>query len=236
MGRIFEVRKHKMFKRFAKMSKQFARISKDVFMAVKSSGTNPANNPRLRAALQNAKAVNMPKDRLDAAIKKASSKDEKDLEIITYEGYGPHGIAVLVETVTDNPTRTVANVRSYFNKFNGSLGVTGSVSFMFDHKCNFRIKKTEDINPEDLELELIDCGCEELVVEGEEIIIFGPFDAFGKLQNYFETNNMEIIESSLDRIPTMTKKLSPQQEEDVNKLLDKMEDDEDVQDVYSTME
>jgi YebC/PmpR family DNA-binding regulatory protein len=236
MGRIFEVRKHKMFARYAKMSKQFARISKDVFMAVKASGPNPDSNPRLRAAIQNARAVNMPKDRLDAAIKKASSKDEKDLEIITYEGYAPHGIAVLVETATDNPTRTVANIRSYFNKYGGSLGVSGSVSFMFEHKCNFRIKKPESLDPEMLELELIDCGCEEMSVEENEIIVYGAFDSFGKLQSYFEQNNYEIIESGFDRIPTTTKKLDPAQEEEVQKLLDKIEDDEDVQNVYSTME
>jgi YebC/PmpR family DNA-binding regulatory protein len=236
MGRIFEVRKHKMFARYAKMSKQFARISKDVFMAVKASGPNPDSNPRLRAAIQNARAVNMPKDRLDAAIKKASSKDEKDLEINTYEGYAPHGIAVLVETATDNPTRTVANIRSYFNKYGGSLGVSGSVSFMFEHKCNFRIKKTEGLDPEMLELELIDCGCEEMSVEENEIIVYGAFDSFGKLQAYFEQNNYEIIESGFDRIPTTTKKLDPAQEEEVQKLLDKIEDDEDVQNVYSTME
>lgn len=236
MGRIFEVRKHKMFARFAKMSKQFARISKDVFMAVKASGPNPDNNPRLRAAMQNAKAINMPKDRLEAAIKKATSKDEKDLEIIIYEGYAPHGIAVLVETATDNHTRTVANVRSYFNKYGGSLGVTGSVSFMFEHKCNFRFKKSADIDPEMLELELIDCGCEELSVEGDEVIVYGAFDAFGKLQAYFEQHNFEIIESGFDRIPTTTKKLSPEQEDEVNKLLDKIEEDDDVQNVYSTME
>lgn len=236
MGRIFEVRKHKMFARFNKMSKQFARISKDVFMAVKASGPNPDNNPRLRAAMQNAKAVNMPKDRLETAIKKATSKDEKDLEIMTYEGYAPHGIAVLVETATDNSTRTVANVRSYFNKYGGSLGVTGSVSFMFEHKCNFRIKKTAELDAEMLELELIDCGCEELVVEENEVIVYGPFDCFGKLQSYFEQNNYEIIESGFDRIPTMIKKLGPEEEAEVQKLLDKIEDDEDVQNVYSTME
>jgi len=236
MGRIFEVRKHKMFARFAKMSKQFARISKDVFMAVKASGPNPDNNPRLRAAMQNAKALNMPKDRLEAAIKKATSKEEKDLEIIIYEGYAPHGIAVLVETATDNHTRTVANIRSYFNKYGGSLGVTGSVSFMFEHKCNFRFKKPADIDPEMLELELIDCGCEELSVEGDELIVYGAFDAFGKLQAYFEQHNFEIIESGFDRIPTTTKKLSTEQEDEVNKLLDKIEEDDDVQNVYSTME
>lgn len=225
-----------MFARYAKMSKQFARISKDVFMAVKASGPNPDSNPRLRAAIQNARAVNMPKDRLDAAIKKASSKDEKDLEIITYEGYAPHGIAVLVETATDNPTRTVANIRSYFNKYGGSLGVSGSVSFMFEHKCNFRIKKPESLDPEMLELELIDCGCEEMSVEENEIIVYGAFDSFGKLQSYFEQNNFEIIESGFDRIPATTKKLDPAQEEEVQKLLDKIEDDEDVQNVYSTME
>lgn len=236
MGRIFEVRKHKMFARYAKMSKQFARISKDVFMAVKASGPNPESNPRLRAAIQNARAVNMPKDRLDAAIKKASSKDEKDLEILTYEGYGPHGIAVLVETATDNPTRTVANIRSYFNKYNGSLGVSGSVSFMFEHKCNFRVRKPEGLDAEMLELELIDCGCEEMSVEDQEIIVYGSFDSFGKLQAYFENQNFEIIESGFDRVPTTTKKLSTEQEEEVQKLLDKIEEDDDVQNVYSTME
>ncbi|MBK9270493.1 MAG: YebC/PmpR family DNA-binding transcriptional regulator [Saprospiraceae bacterium] len=236
MGRIFEVRKHKMFARYSKMSKQFARISKDVFMAVKASGPNPDNNPRLRAAMQNAKALNMPKDRLETAIKKATSKDEKDLEIITYEGYAPHGIAVLVETATDNSTRTVANIRSYFNKYGGSLGVTGSVVFMFEHKCNFRIKKPADLDAEMLELELIDCGCEELVVEENEVIVYGPFDCFGKLQSYFEQNNFEIIESGFDRVPTTTKKLSAEEEAEVQKLLDKIEDDEDVQNVYSNME
>ncbi|HRI01050.1 MAG TPA: YebC/PmpR family DNA-binding transcriptional regulator [Saprospiraceae bacterium] len=236
MGRIFEVRKHKMFARYAKMSKQFARISKEVFMAVKASGPNPDSNPRLRAAMQNARTVNMPKDRLEAAIKKASSKDEKDLEIITYEGYGPHGIAVLVETATDNPTRTVANVRSYFNKYNGSLGVSGSVSFMFEHKCHFRIKAKTDTDIEMLELDLIDAGCEELNADQGEITVYGSFDSFGKLQSYFESNEYEILESGFDRVPTVTKKLSPEQEEEVNKLLDKIEEDEDVQNVYSTME
>ncbi len=236
MGRIFEVRKHKMFARYAKMSKQFARVSKEVFMAVKASGPNPENNARLRAALQNARSFNMPKDRVEAAIKKASSKDEKDLEIITYEGYGPHGIAVLVETATDNPTRTVANIRSYFNKYGGSLGTSGSVDYLFEHKCNFRIKKKEGLNAEELELELIDAGCEELSVEGDEIIIYGPFDCFGSLQNYFETHELEIIASGFDRIPTVTKALESNQEDELNKLLDKIEEDEDVQNVYSTVE
>lgn len=236
MGRIFEVRKHKMFARYAKMSKQFARVSKEVFMAVKANGPNPDNNSRLRAALQNARSFNMPKDRVEAAIRKASSKDEKDLEMLTYEGYGPYGIAVLVETATDNPTRTVANIRSYFNKYGGSLGTMGSVDYLFEHKCNFRIKKTEGIDPETLELELIDAGCEELSVDGEEIIIYGSFDSFGSLQNYFETHQIEIIASGFDRIPTTTKKLTAEQEEDLNKLLDKIEEDEDVQNVYSTVE
>lgn len=236
MGRIFEVRKHKMFARFAKMSKQFARISKEVFMAVKASGTNPDNNPRLRAAFQNARACNMPKDRLEAAIKKAVSKDEKDLEILTYEGYAPYGIAVLVETATDNTTRTVANIRSYFNKYGGSLGTSGSVEYLFEHKCIFRIKKQENKDPELLELELIDSGCEELSEDGNELVVYGNFDSFGSLQEYFEKNEIEIISSGFDRIPTMTKKLTKEQEDEVNKLLDKIEDDEDVQNVYSTME
>lgn len=236
MGRIFEVRKHKMFARYAKMSKQFARVSKEVFMAVKAAGPNPESNARLRAALQNARSCNMPKDRVEAAIKKASSKDEKDLELMTYEGYAPHGIAVLVEVATDNTTRTVANVRSYFNKYGGSLGTSGSVDYLFDHKCIFKVKKREDISVEELELELIDFGCEELSEEGDEWIVYANFDSFGSLQNYFETNNFEILSSDFDRIPTMTKKLDPDQMEEVNKLLDKIEDDEDVQNVFSTME
>ncbi|MBK6545271.1 MAG: YebC/PmpR family DNA-binding transcriptional regulator [Saprospiraceae bacterium] len=236
MGRIFEVRKHKMFARYAKMSKQFSRVSKEVFMAVKAAGPNPDNNSRLRAAIQNAKSFNMPKDRLDAAIKKASSKDEKDLEIMTYEGYGPYGIAVLVETATDNPTRTVANIRMYFNKYGGSLGTSGAVEYLFEHKCNFRIRKTATIDPESLELDLIDAGCEELSVDGDEIIIYGPFDSFGSMQQYFEAHEIEIIASGFDRIPTTTKKLTPEQEEEVNKMLDKIEEDEDVQNVYSTIE
>lgn len=236
MGRIFEVRKHTMFARFAKMSKQFARVSKEVFMAVKSGGPNPETNPRLRAAMQNAKSCNMPKDRVEAAIKKASGKDEKDLETLTYEGYGPYGVAVLVETATDNPTRTVANLRSYFNKANGTLGNSGSVDYLFEHKCSFRIRKTGDVDPEMLELELIDAGCEELSVEGDEIIIYGPFDSFGSLQNYFETNKLEIISSEFDRIPTVTKKLSEEQKLELHKLMDKIEDDDDVQNVYSNIE
>lgn len=225
-----------MFARYAKMSKQFARISKEVFMAVKASGSNPDSNPRLRAALQNARACNMPKDRVESAIKKATSKDEKDLEILTYEGYGPYGIAVLVETATDNPTRTVANIRSYFNKYGGSLGTSGSVDYLFEHKCNFRIKKKPNLEMEMLELELIDAGCEELNEDGDEIIVYGNFDGFGSLQDYFEKNEIEIVSSGFDRIPTMTKKLTEEQEEEVNKLLDKIEEDEDVQNVYSTME
>lgn len=205
-------------------------------MAVKAAGPNPESNARLRAALQNARSCNMPKDRVEAAIKKASSKDEKDLELMTYEGYAPHGIAVLVEVATDNTTRTVANVRSYFNKFGGSLGTSGSVDYLFDHKCIFKVKKREDISAEELELELIDCGCEELSEEGDEWIVYANFDSYGSLQNYFESNNFEIISSDFDRIPTMTKKLDPDQMEEVNKLLDKIEDDEDVQNVFSTME
>ena len=156
--------------------------------------------------------------------------------MLTYEGYAPHSIAVFVETATDNHTRTVANIRSYFNKYNGSLGVNGSVAFMFEHKCTFRIKRKADIDIDNLELELIDCNCEEMSVEPEEIIIYAPFDAYGKIQAYLEAQDFEIIESGFDRVPTTTKKLTQEQEDEVNKLLDKIEDDEDVLNVYSTME
>ncbi len=225
-----------MFARYAKMSKAFARISKEVFLAVKAAGPNPETNPRLRAAFQNARMVNMPKERLEAAIKKATSKDENNLEQIVYEGFAPHGIAVLIECATDNPTRTVANIRSYFNKYGGSLGTSGSVDYLFEHKCHFRLKCKPETDAELLELDLIDIGCEELTIQENEMIVYGSFDSFGSLQDYFEKHDFEIIESGFDRIPTITKKLSPEQAAEVNKLLDRIEEDDDVQHIFSTME
>lgn len=234
MGRAFEFRKERKFKRWAKMAKQFTRIGKDIAMAVKEGGPDPETNARLRAVIQNAKAVNMPKDNIERAITRASSKDTSDYKEVVFEGYGPHGIAVLVETASDNNNRTVANVRSYFAKYNGSLGTSGSVEFLFEHKCHFKIQKA-NLDLEELEFELIDYGAEEVFEEEEDILIYGPFEAFGSLQKVLEEKAIEIISSGFERIPTTTKKLTEEQEIEVDKLLEKLEDDEDVQHVYHTM-
>ena len=235
MGRAFEFRKARKFKRWGQMSKTFTRIGKDIVIAVKEGGPDPDANSRLRAVIQNAKAANMPKDNVERAIKRASDKDTGNYKEVIFEGYAPHGIAVLIETATDNNNRTVANVRSYFNKCDGSLGTSGSVVFMFDHTCNFRIAN-DGTDPEELELELIDYGAEEVFVDDDGIIIYAPFENFGDIQKYLEENNKEILSSGFERIAQQTKKLTPEQEEDVNKLLEKIEEDDDVQNVYHTME
>lgn len=235
MGRAFEFRKARKMKRWSAMSKAFTRIGKDIVMAVKEGGPDPASNSRLRAVIQNAKAVNMPKDNVERAIKKASEKGQGDYKEVVFEGYGAHGIAVLVETATDNNTRTVANVRSYFNKCDGSLGTSGSVVFMFDHTCNFRIPN-EGIDPEDLELELIDFGAEEVFVDDDGILIYAPFENFGAIQAELERREIEILSSGFERIPQVTKALSAEEAADVEKLLEKLEEDDDVQNVYHTME
>jgi len=244
MGRAFEFRKARKMKRWAAMSKAFTRIGKDIVMAVKEGGPDPDSNARLRAVIQNAKAVNMPKDNIERAIKRASDKNQGDYKEVVFEGYAQHGIAILVETATDNNTRTVANVRSYFNKCDGSLGTSGSVVFMFDHTCNFKIKG-DDLDMEELELELIDFGVEEIFedtdkdADGNEqtsVMIYAPFESFGSIQSYLEENNIEIISSGFERIPQVTKKLLAEQMEDVEKLIEKLEDDDDVQNVYHTME
>ncbi|MEJ6791602.1 MAG: YebC/PmpR family DNA-binding transcriptional regulator [Lacinutrix sp.] len=243
MGRAFEFRKARKMKRWSAMSKAFTRIGKDIVMAVKEGGPDPDSNSRLRAVIQNAKAVNMPKDNVERAIKKASEKDQGDFKEVLFEGYALHGIAVLVETATDNNNRTVANVRSYFNKCDGNLGTSGSVVFMFDYTCNFKIK-AEGLDLEELELELIDYGVEEIFEDtdedenGEEqtyILIYAPFESFGNIQSYLEDNTLEIISSGFERIPQVTKALSKEQVEDVEKLLEKLEEDDDVQNVYHTM-
>ena len=235
MGRAFEFRKARKMKRWAAMSKAFTRIGKDIVMAVKEGGPDPDNNSRLRAVIQNAKAVNMPKDNVERAIKKASDKNQGDYKIVLFEGYAPHGIAILVETATDNNTRTVANVRSYFNKCNGSLGTSGSVVFMFDHTCNFRVN-SEGIDLEELELELIDFGAEEVFQDEDGILIYAPFENFGAIQAELEQRDIEILSSGFDRIPQVTKQLNEEQVADVEKLLEKIEEDDDVQNVYHTMQ
>ncbi len=236
MGRAFEFRKARKMKRWSAMAKTFTRIGKDIVMAVKEGGPNPETNARLRAVMQNAKAANMPKDNVERAIKKASDKDTADYKETLFEGYAPHGIAIVVETATDNNNRTVANVRAAFNKCNGNLGTSGSVVFMFDHTCNFTIKKEDiQVDMEELELELIDFDVEEIFVDEEGVIVYAPFEQFGALQSYFEGNNIEIISSGFERIPTSTTTLSGEQQEDVEKLLERLEEDDDVQNVYHSM-
>jgi YebC/PmpR family DNA-binding regulatory protein len=235
MGRIFEVRKATMFARWDKMAKQFTRIGKEIAIAVKQAGPDPENNAALRRCFQNAKGVNMPKDRVEAAIKRAMGKDKTDYEEIIYEGYAPHGVAVIVETATDNPTRTVANVRMHFNKEGGSLGTSGSVSFTFTRMGEFRIK-SEGINLEDLELELIDYGLEEIGDDSEgNIIIRTAYNEFGNMSKALEEKGITPLSSELTRIPTSTMELSEEDAKDVLELVDKLEQDEDVQKVYHNL-
>ena len=221
-------------KRWSAMSKAFTRIGKDIVMAVKEGGADPDSNSKLRAVIQNAKSVNMPKDNIERAIKRASDKSQGDYKEVLFEGYGPHGIAILVETATDNNTRTVANIRSYFNKCDGNLGTSGSVIFMFDHICNFKVEK-QNLDIEELELELIDFGVEELFVEEDEILIYAPFDCFGVIQSELEKRNIIINSSGFDRIPNVTKKINEEEIADIEKLLEKIENDDDVQNIYHTM-
>ena len=234
MGRAFEFRKARKMKRWAAMSKAFTRIGKDIVIAVKEGGPDPASNSRLRAVIQNAKAVNMPKDNIERAIKRASDKSQGDFKEVLFEGYGPHGIAILIETATDNNTRTVANIRSYFNKCNGSLGTSGSVEFMFDHTCNFTVN-ADGLDAEELELDMIDYGAEEVFTDDEGIHIYAPFESFGSIQKELETRGIEILSSGFDRIPQVTKELTPEQVEEVEKLLEKIEEDDDVQNVFHSM-
>lgn len=234
MGRAFEFRKARKMKRWSAMAKTFTRIGKDIVMAVKEGGPHPEANARLRAVIQNAKAANMPKDNVERAIKKASDKSTENYKEVLFEGYGPHGIAILVETATDNNNRTVANVRSYFNKCDGNLGTQGSVEFMFDHTCNFRIP-SEGQDPEELELEFIDFGVEEVFADDDGILLYGPFESFGNIQKELENREIEILSSGFERIPQVTKQLNEEQTADIEKLLEKLEEDDDVQHVYHTM-
>jgi len=237
MGRAFEFRKARKMKRWGAMAKIFTRLGKDISIAVKTGGPDPSSNSRLRVLIQNAKAANMPKDNVERAIKKASGKDQKDYKEIVYEGYAPFGIAVLVETQTDNPTRTVANVRSYFAKAGGSLGTSGSVEFMFEHKCNFNVKMKEGLDLEEFELETIDLGVEEVFAEddSDSFMIYGEFSTFGAIQKYLEENGFEIISSEFERIAQDFKELTEEQIEKVDKMLMKFDEDEDVSNVFHNM-
>ncbi len=240
MGRAFEYRKARKMKRWASMAKVFTRISKDIIMAVKESGPNPEANSRLKALIQNARDANMPKDNVDRAIKRAVSRDQADYKEVVYEGYGPHGIAIMVETATDNNTRTVANVRSYFNKCNGSLGTSGSVEFMFERKCHFKMPKS-NIDIEEFEFDMIDYGVEEIFQEYDEekeqevLIMYAPFSEFGSITKTLEVKGIEILNSGFERIPLDTKKLNSDDSLEVEKLLEKIEEDEDVQAVFHNM-
>jgi YebC/PmpR family DNA-binding regulatory protein len=235
MGRIFEVRKSSMFARWDKMAKNFTRIGKEIAIAVKAAGPDPDNNPALRRCYLNAKGVNMPKDRVEAAIKRAMGKDTSSYEEIVYEGYAPHGVALLVETATDNPTRTVANVRMHFTKSGGALGTSGSVAFTFTRMGEFKIKN-QGLNIEDLELELIDYGLEEIGEDSEgNIVIRVPFTEFGHMAKALEEKKIEVVTAELTRIPMNTTELSEEFAQDVLKLVDKLEQDEDVQKVYHNL-
>ncbi len=234
MGRAFEFRKERKFKRWDKMSKVFTRLGKEIVMAVKAGGPDPNTNTKLRTVIQNAKGAQMPKDRIEAAIKRASNKDEKDYEEVVYEGYGPFGIAFIVETSTDNTNRTVANTRSYFSKAGGALGTSGSVSFMFDRKAVFRFAQAGH-QLDELELELIDYGLTEIAENEGEIFAYTEFEDFGAMQKALEDRGIEIISADFQRFPTTLTELTEEQEEIIHKLIDRLEEDDDVNQVFTNM-
>ena len=236
MGRAFEYRKATKMKRWGNMARVFTKLGKQITIAVKEGGSEPDTNPRLRVLMQQAKKENMPKENVERAIKKATSKDEGDYKEMVYEGYGPFGIAIVVETATDNPTRTVANVRSYFNKHGGSLGTSGSLQFLFDHKCVFKINPKEGVSLEDLELELIDFGVDEVEQDEDGVILYGEFQSYSAIQKYLEENGFEIQSAEFERIPNDYKSVTEEQRTQIEKLLDKFEEDEDVQNVFHNME
>jgi YebC/PmpR family DNA-binding regulatory protein len=238
MGRAFEFRKERKFKRWGNMARVFTRLGKEITIAAKAGGTDPDNNPRLRSIIQTARSENMPKDNIERAIKRAIEKDQGDYKEIVYEGFGPHGIAFLIETATDNNMRTVANIRSYFTKHGGNLGTKGSVDFMFERKCVFKVTTEKPIDIEELELELIDFDAEDVFMDEEDnlINIYAAFESFGAIQKYLEDNGFEIKSGTFERIPTVELKvLPPEEKEAIEKLIEKIENDDDVQNVYHTM-
>ena len=237
MGRAFEYRKATKMKRWGNMARVFTKLGKQISIAVKEGGAEPDTNARLRVLIQQAKKENMPKENVERAIKKATSKDEAGYKEMNYEGYGPNGIAIFVETATDNPNRTVASIRSYFTKHGGSLGTSGSLEFLFDHKCVFKIAKKDGVSLDDLELELIDFGVDELEYDEEDntIILYGDFQFYSAIQKHLEENGFEIQSAEFERIPHELKELPEDQKAQIHKLLDKIEEDEDVQNVYHNM-
>lgn len=238
MGRAFEYRKATKLKRWGHMARTFTKIGKQIASAVKTGGPDPDNNPHLRAIIANAKRENMPKDNIERAIKNAMGKDQNDFKSVTYEGYGPHGVAILVDTLTDNTTRTVGDVRSIFNKFDGNLGTTGSLSFLFDHKCVFSFKKKEGLDMDDLILNLIDYGVEDEYDEDDEensITIYGDPKSFGQIQSYLEDNQFEVVGAEFTYVPNNLKDVTPEQRETIDKMVERLEQFDDVQTVYTNM-
>lgn len=235
MGRAFEFRKARKFKRWGNMARVFTRLTREITMAAKTGGPDPSNNAKLRLLIQNARHENMPKDNVDRAIKRATEKDIKEYKELAYEGYAPYGVAIYIETATDNPTRTVANVRSYFNKHNGSLGTSGMLDFIFDHKCSFRLAYDPAIDLEELELNLIDFDIEEVFVDEDDLMIYADFQSFGPIQKYLEENNFEINSFSFERIPNDLKEVTEEQRIEIEKLIEKIEEDDDVTNVFHNM-
>lgn len=235
MGRAFEFRKERKFKRWGNMAKVFTRLGKEITMAAKAGGGDPATNSKLRLLIQNARAENMPKENVERAIKRAFEKDTSDYKEIVFEGYAPHGVAVLIEVATDNNQRSVANIRSYFNKYNGSMGTHGMLDFIFDRKCRFTIAKKEDLNLEEFEFELIDFNVEEVFEDEGDILIYAEFQNFGPIQKYLEENGYDIKEFKFERIPNDMKSVTEEQRADIEKLLEKIEEDEDVTSVFHNM-
>ena len=238
MGRAFEYRKAAKLKRWGHMARTYTKLGKEIAIAVKAGGPEPENNPRLRAIIATCKRENMPKDNIQRAIKNAMGKDQSEYKEVTYEGYGPHGIAVFVETLTDNTTRTVGDVRSVFNKFNGNLGTQGSLSFLFDHKAVFTFKKKDGIDMDEIILELIDYGVDdEFDVDNEEgeVTIYGEPTSFGEIQKHLEDNGFEITSAEFTRIPNDLKDVDAEERETIDKMVERLEDFDDVQNVYTNM-
>lgn len=235
MGRAFEYRRAAKEKRWDKMSKLFPKLGKAITMAAKEGGDDPTTNAKLRTAIQNAKSENMPKDNIEAAVKRAAQKDIANFTQVDYEGKGPHGVLVYIECATDNPTRTVANVKSYFNKSGGAVVPNGQLEFMFNRKSIFELVKTEGLDPEELELELIDAGCDEIEVVENTVYVYGDYTSFGSLSKTLEELNLEVTKSSLQRLPTSPVEFTEEQLIDIEKMLDKIEDDDDIQQVFTNI-
>lgn len=237
MGRAFEYRKARKFKRWGNMAKTFTRLGKEITMAAKAGGADPSGNAKLRLLIQNARSENMPKENVERAIKRAFEKDTSDYKEVIYEAYAPHGIALVIETATDNHMRTVANIRSYLNKLGGTLGTSGMLDFLFERKCRFTVAKKEGLDIEEFELELIDYGVDEVFEDEEDgtVVIYAEFQNFGPIQKYLEDNNFEIKEFKFERIPNDVKELTDEEREDVEKLLERIEEDDDVTNVFHNM-